>query len=258
MNLFGLCSVALFLTVAIAAAPAHARSIEVTATDPPTGEPIALGQPLFVRLRYTSDVPLRFQARGMRDGQEYVRGARMNPAPVYPAGTGDALVWLEFPEAVTLDALGIKVFDQRWRPLDTLVHPVRFEWRTGLARDRSDRADWVTSLNAAQQQSTARTPSQDSGGGSLWSLIFRAAGWSIPGYFVAQVWLGRRWRGRWRTAALLPLVATIPILIYTLLALARGSNLWPLVMLFTLPFAFLYLVGLVIAKRVLSPRAVET
>lgn len=33
---------------------------------------------------------------------------------------------------------------------------------------------------------------------------------------------------------------------YTLFALAAGSNLWPLIMQFTLPLAFVYLVALVI------------
>jgi hypothetical protein len=74
------------------------------------------------------------------------------------------------------------------------------------------------------------------------------AGWSIPGYFILQIYLFLRSRGRWRTAVALPLVGTVPLIAYTLYALMAGSNLWPLMLLFSMPFAFVYLVAVWLAK----------
>jgi len=51
-----------------------------------------------------------------------------------------------------------------------------------------------------------------------------------------------------RIAAALPLIGTVPLLLYTLAALAMGSNLWPLMAIFLTPFALFYLVA-VLALR---------
>ncbi|NHA15098.1 hypothetical protein [Thioalkalivibrio sp. XN279] len=82
-----------------------------------------------------------------------------------------------------------------------------------------------------------------------WGLLIMLMGWSVPGYFALQLILWRRWDGGWRRLALVPLWGTVPVTAYTLFALAAGSNLWPLIMLFTLPLAFVYLLALVILKR---------
>jgi hypothetical protein len=42
----------------------------------------------------------------------------------------------------------------------------------------------------------------------------------------------------------------IPLLLYTLAALAAGSNLWPLMLIFLTPLAFLYLLAVIILKQV--------
>jgi hypothetical protein len=66
----------------------------------------------------------------------------------------------------------------------------------------------------------------------------------VPGYLLLQAGLAFWTSGGWRKATLAPAVIMVPILAYTVLALAGGSNLWPLLMLFTAPLAFLYLVVL--------------
>ena len=64
---------------------------------------------------------------------------------------------------------------------------------------------------------------------------------SIPGYFILQAWLARAWSGRWRMAALVPLAGMVPALLFSLLALSQGSNLWPLAVIFLAPLGFAYL-----------------
>jgi fumarate reductase subunit C len=67
---------------------------------------------------------------------------------------------------------------------------------------------------------------------------------SVPGYFLLQAAL-TFWTSRgWRLATLVPAVIMVPILAYTVLAYAAQSNLWPLLLLFSAPPAFLYLVVL--------------
>jgi len=79
----------------------------------------------------------------------------------------------------------------------------------------------------------------------------------VPGYFVLQAALTWRTSGGWRKASLLPAVLMIPILAYTVLAFAAQSNLWPLLLIFTAPLGFLYLVvfGLVLLLRNLARAA---
>jgi hypothetical protein len=73
-------------------------------------------------------------------------------------------------------------------------------------------------------------------------LIFLA----IPGYFLLQAALTFWTSGGWRKATLAPAVIMVPILAYTVLAFAAQSNLWPLLLIFTAPLAFLYLVVLAV------------
>ena len=73
----------------------------------------------------------------------------------------------------------------------------------------------------------------------LW--VGQAVMLSVPGYFILQAWLARSWRGGWRKAALVPLVAMAPAAIFSIIALSQGSNLWPITTILLAPFAFGYL-----------------
>jgi hypothetical protein len=74
---------------------------------------------------------------------------------------------------------------------------------------------------------------------------------ALPGYVVLQVWTVRAYRGGWRLAALVPLIVTIPLLAYSAVAFAGGSNLWPLLLILAAPFACTYL-AIVMATRFIS------
>jgi len=239
---------------AAAAMPAAAQSARVQATDPPDGSVLNVGEALYVRLEYSGDQPLRFRVRGYRHGLEALEGSRSNPAPPYPAGQSEALAWIEYTRPVALDELRIEVYDDRWTLLDQAVLPFDIEWQAGARAAPRTLRPWVMPMSDAQQQMTsaALASAHQDGDDGFWMLLIMFAGWSIPGYFILQVVLYRRWRDGWRRAALVPLIGTLPITAYTLFALFQGSILWPLLMLFTLPFAFLYLLALVLAKRFLA------
>jgi hypothetical protein len=231
---------------------AYAQVVEVLATDPPAGTVLNVGEALHAHIRYTTDKPLRFQARGYYNGIERRQGNRMNPAPVYPSGDGEAIVWIEYIAFAEIDELRINILDNNWQQIAQIIEPMQVTWRASATAELRPRVDWVVSLNAAQQQMVSARAVEATDSDLFWDLLFLLAGWSIPGYFILQFYLYRRWHNGWRKAALLPMWATIPILAYTLFALAQGSNLWPLVMLFTVPLAFLYLVGLIVARRMFA------
>jgi hypothetical protein len=230
---------------------AVAASVQIAAIDPPPGSTLHAREPLYVRMQYRSDVPLRFQARGFYEGTEILNGAAMNPAPPYGPGDGEAIAWVSYDRTVQIDDVRINVFGADWKPIETVSMPVDITWDGVPPPSRRQPAEWATRLNAAQQSMThsnigAATQTDGDWGG----LLIMLAGWSVIGYIVLQIYMALRYKDGWRKAALLPLWGTIPLLGYTLFALFMGSNLWPLMLIFLAPFAFVYLVGIWVVKRI--------
>lgn len=235
----------LFLSSPVSAQP----RVTVIETHPAAGQALAPGQPLYLRLAYSSDRPLRFQAR---PGGDDLTGAMMNPAPAYPAGEGEALAWLAFRGDRVVEALQVEVTDARWQPVDTLTVPASYRWSESAAR--AAEPAWVAELNRQQQSMTsvALPESSADDGGTGWIQLM---GLSVPGYFILQWLVWRRWRNGWRTAGLLPLWVAVPLLAYTLFALLAGSNLWPLMLLFLSPLLFFYLGVLFLLRGLSAGRA---
>jgi hypothetical protein len=65
---------------------------------------------------------------------------------------------------------------------------------------------------------------------------------AIPAYIILQIVAILRSSGSFRWVAALPLVIMIPVFVFTGIAFAQNSNLWPLWLLFTSPLALLYVV----------------
>lgn len=63
---------------------------------------------------------------------------------------------------------------------------------------------------------------------------------AVPAYLVVQVVAITRTAGGMRLAAALPLVVMLPLFVYTAVAFAQESNLWPLGLLFLSPAALVY------------------
>jgi hypothetical protein len=237
---------ALLLLAAVAGSSLQAESLTVTLMERyPEGEVLRAGQNLYLRIRYQSDEPVRFQAQAI-DGGRHLPGVMMNPAPLYPAGEGEALAWIAFAGEAYPPRLEVHVSNHSWKTLTVMtVTPVPV-WSTVSAAP-GPTPDWVTALSDQQQQLTRTVLEQahHSDGGD-W-LIFLMA-WSVPGYFMLQGWVWWRWQPPWRQAGLLPLWASVPVTGYTLFALLMGSNLWPLVMLFVMPVLTIYLLAITVVR----------
>jgi hypothetical protein len=73
-----------------------------------------------------------------------------------------------------------------------------------------------------------------------------AAAISYPGLQYAAL---RQMPGVWRALGLVPLAVMAIVVVYTVMALLEGSNLWPLLLIFTAPLATGYLLLLRSAAR---------
>jgi len=226
-------------------------SVEIVESDPQSVSTLDAREPLYLRVAYDSSIALRFQAAGFVDGLEVREGESMNPAPSYPPGQGEGVAWVAYDAPTRIDEVRVTVFDANWMKLDTLSYPIDTQWSGARPKAWRHPADWAKRLSAAQQnmRNHGDTPgSEESETG--FGLLLMLAGWSIPGYFILQICLFLRSQGGWRTAVALPLLGTVPLVAYTLYALLAGSNLWPLMMLFLMPFAFVYLVCVWLIKGI--------
>lgn len=221
---------------------AHAQTptVSIEATTPDTLQGLSAGQSLYVRIAYDSAQPLRFQAKGYREGKE-AKSLYFNPAPVYPAGKGTAIAWLFGNDWAEIDELRVAVFDNSWNPLPEVAAPIHAQWRTG--RTKAPTADWAPALLEAQKDLPPPPPQPFNAFSFVWStlaiLLTPLVFLSVPGYpilqFVSLVLL----KGRARLLSALPLLFMIPIYAFCLYTLSRDSNLWPLYAIFASPFAFL-------------------
>ena len=217
---------------------AASPSIEILAIHP-VDQALATDDALYVHIHYQSDQPLRFQIHASGPGDKQA-GAMMNPSPAYPAGEGEAIAWIAFREYFKPDSLTLRVSSHSWKTISEIALDSSVFWSPGA--ERQPRPEWVTRLSSEQQQTVTQDMQQaysHSSGGVDWLIMLMA--WSVPGYFILQTWIWRRWHDNWRRAGLLPLWASTPITGYTLFALLMGSNLWPLAMLFLMPVLFGYL-----------------
>ena len=233
--------------------------VRITGTTPEAGSTLATGQNFHVRVAYESDEALRFQAAGFFEGTKHGKLA-MNPSTVHPAGSGEALVWIFAHDDTRIDEVHVRVCDAGWKELFAVPVSAPIEWRADAPK--SPEAPWAAELAAAQQRTVSQSmnaePEDSTVLGKLWSVIVTLlvplAFLSLPAYPLFQVYALWKLRGRARVLSALPLIFMLPIYAYSLLALSKGSNLWPLFAIFASPVALIIvIVVMVIARK----RAVE-
>ncbi|MGH7233617.1 MAG: hypothetical protein ACREJU_19985 [Nitrospiraceae bacterium] len=246
------CVFALFLLVApspIAAAEPRVQVIETAPSSPAT---LGHWEPFHLRIGYVADRAIRVRANAFFQNKQVT--SISSGSPRYEPGTEEAYVWLAYTEAARVDKILVTAEDDATRkPLAQTELPVDLTW-TGIKQPMASRpyADWVERMRAEnERRSKAETvaymnrPAPWWEGGLSLALI-----WAGPFYFVMQVALLKRFREGWRRAAAVPAVPMVGVLIYTVYAFLAGSNLFPLILIFTAPFALLYLLGLIVVRHV--------
>jgi hypothetical protein len=189
-----------FLAFPLVCGAARAQSapveVRVTAMDPESPALLHSGNSLSVRVAYKSDQVLRVQAGGYRAGCKIPGG--MNGSPGYGPGEGEAIAWIFFSGAETIDEVRVVAHDAHWKPLTEVSVKVDARWSPDAPQH--ERAAWVRELNDAQQRGISADMRRTQEGPlaavglALVQILFLA----VPSYLLLQVLSLWRWRGGWR------------------------------------------------------------
>ena len=147
------------------AQPSPVISFRIVETDPSSRMTLGARQPFYLRIAYKTDVPVRFRAQGYSQGALIERGASYNPAPVYPAGDGEAVAWLAFGGEVRIDEIRVTAHDERWREVAIEALPTdasrarSVTSRTESIVARRSRISWVKSTATRPKPTSAHRAS---------------------------------------------------------------------------------------------------
>jgi hypothetical protein len=226
----------------VAASPiAHGETtVQILETDPVSPAILGRTQPFSLRIGYTTTEPVIIgeepsfagQAKPAMDNGEAHRGP----------GEGEILLWFAYYGAQQVDTVRVTATTPTGKVAAAATLPIDLTW-TGQPVAWPRPAVWVERLRQEMQQHRKAEYERrmNSPFMRMMDWVAIAMMWAVPGYFVLQGWLVWRLRGGWRKAATAPLWPMGAVLLYTLYAFLDGSNIFPLVLIFTAPLASLYL-----------------
>jgi hypothetical protein len=223
--------------------------IHVIETDPPAPATLGHWEQFHLHIGYETDRPIRIYVEAFFGNQR--TPSMTGGSPLYEPGSGETDVWIAYTEPVRVDKIVVRAEDKGTRVTQAEL-PVELTWTGIKSLTPRHPAPWVERIRVenerryqAERQAYMNRPEP------WWeNALFFLLPWAVPGYFIVQIALLRRYRGGWRYAAAVPAVPMAGVLIYTVFALLAGSNLFPLVLIFVSPFALMYLLGLMAIRRV--------
>jgi hypothetical protein len=177
---------ALLLPCAAAAQSTRAPTLELIDSDPGQEAVLSSGEPLYLRIRYRSDIPIHILVSGVYRC-DVVGGFLHDGEELFPAGKREAVVWLAHRSGARIDHVQVRIWNANKARVAQAAFPIRAEWTdtngTGEAAPGT-RKSWVAGLTPAQRERmTAKLNAADETGGSdPFDLIFLC----VPGYFVLQ------------------------------------------------------------------------
>lgn len=253
MFLRGLAFVALRLflvALLLAAAIGHAQTrIQVLEADP--GSPATLGhwEHFYLRIAYETDRPIRVRADAYAGGKRVTE--MTGGSPRYDAGKGEAMFWFAFTRPQRVDHIVVWAAEEGTeKPLVQADYKVDLTATGQKAAAQRARPEWVTRMRAeadrrvkAEFEARMNEPTP-----WWWVIIFQAIAASVPIYLVLQGVLLWLWRGRWRLLAGLAAIPMALVLAHAIFAFFAGSNIFPIILIFTSPVALIYLIVLMVIK----------
>jgi hypothetical protein len=232
---------------AIAQSPSVA--LGVSATDPEPQATLQRSETFYVRVGYQSDRPLRIRIQGLHQGKRVP--TMTNPSPRSDPPSGEALVWLASDRPAAIDEIQVSAEDQTTGKVVAQASlPVNLEWTGSPAATPRQVAEWARTMSQAQQQVISEDMrGYGQSGGFMDTLLGLVMMLSVPGYIAAQVWSLKRLEGGWRKAAWVPAFVMGAALVFSLFALSRSSNLWPIWLILLAPLALIWLAVLMLLNR---------
>lgn len=227
--------------------------LEIERSDPNLTAMLAIDRPLYIAVRYRSGVPIRLRAEPYFRSEKVEEGLMSSPTVLYPAGTGTGLAWLAFRAQARVDRIDLVAYDQNWNRMGARRFEASLRWTPDVF-GRPAAPSWVGKLRTYEERLAAQSAPVSGSGlwdGTTWALTLFAFA-ALPLYLLLQPLAFSRLTGKWRRAAMAPLVVTAPAAALAAGAFVAGSNLWPMLMILVTPFAVIYLAGLFAAQRYAS------
>lgn len=224
-------------------------SVTLLETDPPSPATLNNWENFSLRIGYAVSRPVQVKAEAFNGGAP-VPGTSSGMG-FYDTGSGEAFYWISYYKSAHIDRIDISAVDAATGAVvATASAPVDVTWTGVAASTRRQAAPWVAQLQAERDRHLKdgdafrmahQSPAVKLVGGFA-TVAAMVAFVCVPGYFIAQVILLIWWRGSWRRRAAAPLVPMGLVILYVIVAIARGSNIAPVVLVFAAPIACLYFV----------------
>ena len=224
--------------------------VQVRGTDPATPAVLGKWEQFYVRVGYETDRPTYVRGTAFLGGKPVT--SMTSGSMRHEAGAGEAFFWFAYTDPAHVDRIVMTAHDAKTnQAIAQTAISVDLTWTGAPVGTARPRPEWVVRMQAEQDRRVKEQSLAYMNRPVPWweSVLFFAVIWSVPGYFVVQAIALWRWRGGWRIAAAIPVLPMAAILLYTIVAFRAGSNLFPLVLIFTSPPALIYLVILTILRR---------
>lgn len=127
---------------------AQNTSVQVLETHPPARSMLSSGEPMYVRLAYKSDVPVRFKLSGSAGGAE-LEPPVAGPTPLYPAGSGQAIAWIAYRDRTHIDELRVTGLNEQSEMIHILIRSWDMRWSEVSTEGWPAPAEWVRQLLSA-------------------------------------------------------------------------------------------------------------
>lgn len=224
--------------------------VEILSIDPGVETGLGNDDKLFLKVRYKSDLPLRFQALAMREGSALEVGAISNPGALYAPGEGEALAWVVYTNPTHIDSVKVLVLNQQWEEVASVVTEADVTWQGSVSVQPREPAEWVKPLirEARRKVDFVYDPAPRKNG-FLFDLFFFFNVASLPLYVLLQLHMLYRYQYRWRELAMIPIFPYLIVGFYVIVDIGIDRALI-IAFLFRYTFAaFLWLAALWLAKR---------
>lgn len=229
-----------------------AASFEVVRLDPAEEKTLGSNEQLYINVQYVSDIPIRFLASALRNGEKREVGAVMSSAALHASGKADAMAWIAFTNPTHIDEVVVTAYDENWDPLGSVSATVDTRWSGAVVETPRNPADWVLELQKKERlkldylfDPVPKQPELAS------DTIFVLALLSIPIYIILQIRMLRRYHQRWRELATVPLITALPLIGYAFwVGIGFNLRLWPPFFMYFMLFASGYLLTLWAVKKI--------
>jgi len=240
----------IFVAVCVPASTSAQASLRVLATDPTSPATLGYWEEFYLRIDYTSNRPIRVWAETLSEGKRVTQIT--SGSPLYDAGSGEVFFWVAYTTFQHIDTIEVTATDNRTgTTIAQTSLPVDVTW-TGV-RSTSGRVptEWVQLARAKENAREKAAYAAYMNRPIKWwtSAVFLVVMCSIPVYFILQIVLLWRFRDLWRKLVTIPAVIMLSVLVYTVYAYLDGSNIFPLVLIFTSPLLLLYLLVILGVRR---------